>query len=322
MKEFSKSFAKAAAYPFFRAYFRFRAWWPVWFYVLNRDSRRRYRRNLPALNDVQNRIIRDLRRDGVATTHMDELFPGENILPVLRERVRALREASSARAKKPFLIHLWDTIPFLDLEDPFTRLALLPRTLGVVNAYLEMYGVFYYLTLNVTTPVSADAPAVASQRWHRDPEDDRMCKMFLYVNDVDEGAGPFTYITGSQHGGRYGKMFLPTPPRGTYPGDEAVDHAIPKSAIRSFMGRAGTIVFADTGGLHRGGYATKSERIMFTGGFCSPRSVWPMRFVYPPSFDEALAKISDPAMKFALERRRDSFAAYLFDRLARVYKSK
>ena len=39
---------------------------------------------------------------------------------------------------------------------------------------------------------------------------------------------------------------------------------VPKNDIRVCTGRAGTVVFCDTTTLHRGGYATKSERTMFT----------------------------------------------------------
>lgn len=320
MQQRIRSYAKKAVYPFFRAYFGIRAWWPVWFFVLNRNARSRFVRQPRALNAVQQRIADDLRRDGVAVAHIDELFPGENVLPRLQEYVRTLREAPEVRAKKTFLIQLWDTVPIVDLANPFLDFALAPRMLDIVNTYMQMQTIFYYLTLNVTTPVTADSPAVSSQRWHRDPEDKKMCKIFLYVNDVDEGAGPFTYILGSQQGGRYGDLFPQRPPKGVYPAEAAVTAAIPASSVRRHTGRAGTVVFADTAGLHRGGYATRSERIMFTAGFSSPRSVWPIRFRYAPSFDAGYVGIADPAVRFALARRQDSFSTRLFERLGKVYK--
>ena len=320
MKQTIRSYAKAAIYPFFRIYFAIRAWWPVWFFVLNRDARARFAKHRRTLNAVQKRIADDLGRDGVAVTHIDELFPGKNLLPHLQGYVRSMREAPEVRAKKAFLIQLWDTVPLVDLANPFLEFVLAPRMLDIVNTYMQMQSVFYYLTLNVTTPVPSDSPAVSSQRWHRDPEDKKMCKVFLYVNDVDEGAGPFTYILGSQHGGRYGGLFPQRPPKGVYPAEDMVASAIPASAIRRHMGKAGTVVFADTAGLHRGGYATKAERIMFTAGFSSPHSVWPIRFHYAPSFDVEYANITDPGVRFALAPRRDSFSTWLFERLGKVYK--
>ncbi len=45
---------------------------------------------------------------------------------------------------------------------------------------------------------------VASQRWHRDYNDKHLLKVFLYMSDVDEAAGPFEYVPGNMIGGATG----------------------------------------------------------------------------------------------------------------------
>jgi hypothetical protein len=56
------------------------------------------------------------------------------------------------------------------------------------------------------TPTAPDRVG-DSQRWHRDPEDDHIVKMFIYFSDVDEEAGPFEYVRDSAAGGKYGDVF-------------------------------------------------------------------------------------------------------------------
>ena len=320
MKRPLSAAAKAAIYPFYRGFFAVRNWEPLWYYGLNRKGRALHSRHRYELGAAEKRLIGDLQKDGVATAHLDELFPGQDLLPALQRYVGDLRAQAETKTKKTFLKQLWDVAPTLDPENPFVKLALEPKIVDIVNSYLGMYSIFYYLTLNITESVAPEAAPISSQRWHRDPEDKRMCKVFLYVNDVGPGSGPFTYARGSQYGGRHGGMFPQRPPKGTYPKAESVLAAIPKEDITSFTGRAGTLVFADTAGLHRSGYATEKERIMFTAGFCSASSVWPFRFVYPEGFDRTVAALAHPAVRYALQRPRPRLASIFFEKLRKVYK--
>ena len=68
------------------------------------------------------------------------------------------------------------------------------------------------------------------------------------------------------------------------------------------MGKAGTMIFCDTAGIHRGGYATKNERIMFTAGYRTPASPWPVRY-----------KLTDVAKKEIAELRLSEPVRYALD---------
>ena len=145
------------------------------------------------------------------------------------------KETSSA---KPFLEYLWDKTPHITLADPFHQLVVDERILNVINSYLGMFANFYILMLNITIPIRQDAKAILSQRWHRDHEDKKLCKMFLYLNDVDEEAGPFTYIPHSSYGKTWGGLFKQQFPKGAYPKDGLVEQAIPPKSIKKIISAA------------------------------------------------------------------------------------
>lgn len=285
--------------PMARIYFRLRSLWPVWFYMLNRESRSCYKRELPILNDTEKKIISAFRKNGIAITHLDELFPQQNFLSVLNTYTRKLASSADTRTSKEFLRNLFETVPEVDFSNPFLPLVLEERILNIVNSYMDLCVKLYYLTLNITIPVVEGVLPVQSQQWHRDPEDKKLVKVFLYLNNVDEEAGPFIYVPGSQYGGKFGSIFPQQPPRGSsYINDKRLEQFIPKEYILKCTGRAGTIIFCDTTGLHKGGYARAKERLMFTAGYCTSASAWPKRYRTTENFKNMLraAPLSSKAL--------------------------
>ena len=73
------------------------------------------------------------------------------------------------------------------------------------------------------------------------------------------------YISKSTFGKKpYGHLFPQKPPEGSYPNKRDVDKFIPKKDQKIYTGKAGSVIFCDTSGIHRGGYATSKERLMST----------------------------------------------------------
>ena len=204
----------------------------------------------------------DLQSTGIATSSLDELFDS-SLLPKLQEHILQLEKTLDTKTKKSYLLDYWKKIPPLSLEDPIMRLSLSSEILNVVNSYLGMHSQLAFFFLQ-KTEVRKGKEREYSQRWHRDPQEQRFCKVFIYLNDVDKSAGPFTYIPNSVSGKQYGNLFPQKPPAGSYPEDGALEKAILESEHQIMTGKAGTIIFCDTTGLHRGGYATGKERIMTT----------------------------------------------------------
>ncbi len=266
---------------------------------LNCEAVALIKENPPLLEGELGRVAEDLQRNGVAVTDLDVLFPGQGMLKTLHAYADVLRPSGKIRKGKPFLMALWPDNTELHLENPFTQVALSGRALAVVQAYLGMNPKFFYSYLDVTLPVLPGTPPFRSQNWHRDPEDRKMCKMFIYLSDVGEGAGPFVYLRGSHIDGRWGNVYPQNPPKGSYPSEEAVRSAIPKEAEFVCIGKAGAVVFADTAGLHRGGYATLDERLMFTADYSSPASLRSPLHALSEGFKNSLPQFQ-PAARYAL----------------------
>jgi len=92
--------------------------------------------------------------------------------------------------------------------------------------------------------------------WHRDSPVTHQFKAVCYLNDVDETNGPFQYIKGSHRKGNvirnyFNKVFK----AGQYRfSDDEIAHYLAKNSksVESVTGNAGTLVYADTKGIHRG----------------------------------------------------------------------
>lgn len=278
-------------------YYAARASWPVWFYILNHGGKKLYSKTSQELNPTARKVVADITRYGIATVHIDELFPQSGRLLLLQNAARELLQNAKVREKKTFLSELWEPFPIIRREDPFVQLFLDDAVLAIVNGYMGMYTRFYYHMLGLIRPMTDKAEARQSQRWHRDPEDKKIVKMFLYLNDVDEDTGPFTYIVSSHYGGRWRYVFPQRPPHGYYPLDGAVEKIIPSTYTKVCTGRAGTIIFCDTSGLHKGGYAKKHERLMYTAGFLSSASRRPLLYKRP---DDLASWGLASAQRFAL----------------------
>lgn len=285
----------------FQTYCRTRNRRPIWYHLLNREPKHFWRDHKPKISALSLELINSLKRDGIAVTDMKTFFPDipfeelkhfadESLKnpdiqveisqheQMVRERVQSGGQRKGARKYvKDFIVEPYgctakETVP--DIRNPYIRINLDDRVLGIAGSYMELAPKFCGFSLRVTLPVPAGAAEYFSQRWHRDPEDRNMLKIFIYMTDVrDEASGPFIYIKGSQPGGTLGHVFRQCPPAATYPSIGAVEKVIDPVNIKTCFGNAGTIIFADTSGLHKGGYTTTQARLMYTGTFWSSASL-------------------------------------------------
>lgn len=309
-------------------YYRLRATGPVWRFI-NRDGRRAFRDEGSILTLQESRILADLKRDGIAMARMEELFPAQTFAALSEYAIKRWRspevqrevlfhqeilsgERSKAGVKKAFLVNLWPSgdspdaalpgkpgLPMLDRDNPFIRFSLSGPVLRVANAYLEQFSRFRAWRLEATIPMPGGVRPQASQRWHRDEEDIKLVKVFVYLNDVDRDAGPFMYVKDSHFGGPERNIFPVSPPRGSLAMPENEGRYIPERNITTMAGRAGTVLFCDTSGLHKGGFAVLGERLMYTSVYTSSATLWPIRYRYPTSF--RIPPDLAPAQRFALD---------------------
>jgi hypothetical protein len=111
-------------------------------------------------------------------------------------------------------------------------------------------------------------PATLSQLWHHDPEDLKIIKVFIYLEDVGEGNGPFTYVPGTHPFGTHVPK-ADTRRRKERLADEQLGEVFPPSMWRVCTGPAGTMILADTLGYHRGGKPATGTRLLVTFTYTS-----------------------------------------------------
>jgi hypothetical protein len=275
----------------------------------NRASRGRFGQARPQLDELQQRVLADLRERGFSVQSFADVFRDEahwQELVALRDRFVASTEADLAaggehvrvRPGKEFVVRLHSYGVGLGLDDPWFRAVGSRRLLDLANAYLEMWSKLEYVDVWYSVPQPASAERVSSQRWHRDYNDKHLLKVFLYLVDVDEEMGPFQYVAGSQPGGPHADAWGWKPLGQNYPTEEELEARVPPSAVQTFTGSAGTLVFCNTAGFHRGGFSTSKPRVLATATYSSPASLASLTvrsYEYTGSLDEL-----DPPTRFAL----------------------
>ena len=272
----------------------------------NPRARRRFgRAGSPALDDVQERVLDELRRNDYAIVPFSDLFPDAD----LRQRVelegaafkdsvegRLARGKSPATGYKDYLVRAHTRGDELDPTSPWFSCCLSERLLDVANAYLGMWSKLEYVDLWYATPVDADSERVQSQRWHRDFDDRHLLKAFLYLVDVDEETGPLEFVAGSARGGAAADFIPWRPASEKYPSQEEFDQHVSADKVRTFTAPAGTVILCNTSGFHRGGFATGKSRVLATATYCSPASLASLTENNYTVSDEARSRLSGAAL--------------------------
>lgn len=277
--------------PAARLYYRVRFLPAVWSGLLNRSGRRLFREFRPLLDDVQATAAAELSTRGIAITTVQALTGQASSLERVRaeaERMFALPEVASqiveGRSKsggKDYVVRAFGGAYVPDPSNEFLRLALNERILAVVSHYLGMWPRLKYIDLWYNVPAGPASSEVSSQRWHRDYDDYRMVKLFLYIEDVDAQNGPFMFIPETHAGARLAGLYPTKPPTGSYPPPGAVDRVVGPDAPIVCIGDAGTLVLADAAGFHKGGRAIARPRILFTVTYASDAAVEEDRYRLP-----------------------------------------
>jgi hypothetical protein len=257
---------------------------------------------------VQERVICDLKATGIAFAEIGELL-SEADAPLWTNLQQAIgewlekptqrRDPSAKRVWKDYIIRYYGNGANIPLGCPLLSLGLSNSILNVVHGYLGVWAKLNYIDVWNTVPEPQDAKAPsASQRWHRDPEDIKLCKIFLYHTDVDDGAGPLHYLPNARPGERYGDLWPQELPAGSVATDSELEAKAPRSDWRICHGKKGTIVFVDTVGFHMGGRATLRNRVLSHWTFTTPGSHWPRASFFDPP---VVQSFKSPAARWALE---------------------
>jgi len=94
----------------------------------------------------------------------------------------------------------------------------------------------------------------ATQAFHRDPDDWRFLKLFVYLTDVDGDSGPHIYVAGSHN--------TCSPLRAKPYAQEQLEAQFGKQNMRAILGARGTTFVADTSGIHAGIPPQRAPRLL------------------------------------------------------------
>jgi hypothetical protein len=289
------------------------------FRVLNRRYVQGFRTlEAPKLTEVGRRVAADLQADGIAFAHVCEFFDAAFFATIstcfaeyLDDFVRA-NPTPSAKGKAVFL----DTIHkshVLVPDDPVSAFLASPELAAIARRYMGMVPRFVGVSFWHTRSAAGDARQF-SQLWHRDYNDRMLVKAFLYLSEVGPEQGYFEYVTGSHARGAAGRRFDRIGSDGfrAYPDSATVDQfvaALPVydlsdvSADRRFGAAApwhhkvsvvrciaprGTLIFADTFGLHRGGFVKSGHRDMIMTTYSTNFNVHKPHFAVSRAFAQEL----------------------------------
>ncbi len=235
-----------------------------------------YRSHLPRVGTEDARIVADLQALGGHVTSLDAL--GIRGTAEMLEAADAAFDSIADRSppEGDFVVHPADDA--IERRPALIRWGLDPRLLAIVTRYIGLPVVYRGLTVRRDIAGGAKKD---TRLFHRDNEDNRIVKVIVYLNDVDETGGPYEFVS---------KSLAPSSWRihteGSRAEDAAVAAFVPADKWTTCTGRRGTVVFTDTCRVfHRGRVASSADRKALF--FCY-NSVQPMSPQWcAPLFDHA-----------------------------------
>jgi hypothetical protein len=227
------------------------------------DYVRARRHTVELETEAERRAVEDLRRDGYAVI---ENFWTQERAFAMRDRLEAELEAGESKDyDSGAYLRFWDNRAYDEgvrrlyhVERVVPELEELrhdPVTHRVAEAY---YGIPFHsgtLVFQHNTQSNANTRTYHVDWWGKE------FKSFLYLDDVDEGNGPFTYLRGTHksHLTRLKKQLFPNREGGVttfFPEDLGPL----KDREVQICGRAGTLILADVRGFHRGSPQLERKR--------------------------------------------------------------
>jgi hypothetical protein len=285
----------------------------------NPASRELLGSNPPSLDAAQQEVLSGLETDGFFVVPLARLFSEADWQRLAQDAAVYAREvegqlnggaakpakpAKPGKAPKPakkdkFVMGRRYKKTPLTLDSPWLQLGASTRMLDLINSYLGMWSKLTYADQWYTPPRGSEADRLGSMRWHRDYNDQHLVKVFVYLVDVDEGNGPFEYVPGSAKTGPYSDVWPWQPAGESYPPQDEFAQRVPSSAVRTFTAPAGSMIFCNTSGFHRGGFATDKPRDIFVYNYVSPAA---LEALVDRNFDLDRSTVTDLAevQRFAL----------------------
>lgn len=227
-------------------------------------------------------------------------FPEVQSILSVADRVIANEENVAVPKKgKAHLNHLLarnDMAKYPELVD----FALTPAFLGAAADYLNDFPIVTQIFLWHAHAIEQSFSN--SQLFHRDHDDFKQLKIFVYLSDVDMDSGPLTVLSASRTREASEKLGYLRSRKPNIPDEEMAVH-VSMSEPLALTGPRGTVSFADTSQVfHYGSRVTKKDRYVMVIQYLTPTNYLMNPFLTfgPYPYAEFARPHHSPLQKLAL----------------------
>jgi len=245
---------------------------------VNAAELERLRRQVDAFSSCAAQLIDRARASGVESLEFGDLAHNRGSF------TRFFSDAQHAR-NDDYVVKMNPETSEFSAHDPLVALGLGSPILDVANSYFGLWSKLKYMDAWHSMPMPS--ARIGSLRWHRDGEDWQMLKVYLYCADVDDDAGPMEFIPGTNYAATSHPANRPAKAICDWKEShlsakryafDSIERSFPASARLKCTGGAGTLVFCDTAGFHRGGIPRSKPRVLAHWAYVTPSSFWQRRF--------------------------------------------
>lgn len=252
-----------------------------------------YKANPPILSPRQQDIVFEIQKNGIYSGHIESLSERENILKDLEQDAeRILRHYVSTPTKKdhmrpPKMRGIGRNIDGKYLPKSIAEFFISDKVLDVVNTYMGKLCRLNYVDAWYNCSAKENDYTYPTELWHRDHEDLKVFKIFIYLTEVDETTGAFAYIKGTHINGKYGHINPVNPPHGVLMSDDELHEILSndQDALQVYSGKKGTLIASDVSGFHKGGRPVCKSRTVLVAIYTSDVGVDKHRYRLPENFN-------------------------------------
>lgn len=272
---------------------------------INRKALRRYQATSPNPSQYTQNAVSALKTDGIYIDDIENLCHDQSMLTHLVNEANTqlsphLQEPADPNQLRPAKIRgIGRNINDAYIPEFFVKFFLSDEVLDIVNLCYGMFSRLNYVDTWHNVTAADDDPLYDTEIWHRDHEDMKIIKVFMYLSNVDKGTGPFTFIKGTHLQGKMGHIHPANPPLGVLIDEQQIaEFTKPEqSSVIICTGKPGTVIFSDTTGIHKGGRTASEPRTVLVAFYTSAAGVDQHTYRLPENIDP---NTLTPAAKYAL----------------------
>lgn len=258
----------------------------AWLRYGHRKARAACRDQLPASSKLDD-LCQELRTNGVAQRHLD--YFGAPYEAMLAAADRLCAELAAQPVDGPHFRDVPDDERLLAEPEPYL-FTLSEPLLDLAERYMGLP--VRYFGVSVKREI-ANGELVGTRYLHKDPEDENVLKIIVYLNDVDAGTGPFQCLN-APDSARVGKAR-----------DAELERIVPPSQWVTCLGPRLTANVCDTARcLHRASPPTTTDRYSITFSYASERPylIWANDLERQQKFRQRWGSLLTPRQAMALAR--------------------